>query len=87
MPLEEVLVEAARLRFRPIVMTTLTILVIGLPLLLGHGAGPEFGRNLGLVILGGVSSSALLTFFVVPAAFYRFERTRIGVETLKAETA
>jgi len=85
MPLEEALVEAARLRFRPILMTTLTILVIGLPLLLGHGAGAEFGRNLGLVILGGVFTSALLTFFVVPAAFYRYERVRVGGEAFKAE--
>ncbi|GGM93173.1 multidrug transporter [Thermus composti] len=76
MPLKEALVEAAYLRFRPIVMTTLTIFVISLPLLLGRGAGAEFGQGLGVVMFGGILVSALLTFFVVPAAFYLFERHR-----------
>ncbi|WP_135257464.1 efflux RND transporter permease subunit [Thermus caldilimi] len=76
MPLQEALVESARLRFRPIVMTTLTVFVISLPLLLGRGAGAEFGQGLGVVMFGGILVSALLTFFVVPAAFYLFERNR-----------
>ncbi len=76
--LREALVEAGKLRFRPILMTTLTVIVIGLPLLLGGGEGSEFRRPLGLVILGGVVSSSLLTLFVVPAAFYLFERGRFG---------
>lgn len=76
MPLKEALVEAAFLRFRPIVMTTLTVLAISFPLILGSGAGSEFGKGLGVVILGGILLSAILTFFVVPAAFYFFERNR-----------
>ena len=72
--LKEALVEAARLRFRPIVMTTVTITIISLPLLLGLGEGAELRYSLGLIILGGVVTSALLTFYVVPAAFYQFER-------------
>ncbi len=74
--LYDALVEAARVRFRPIVMTTLTVVVISVPLLIGASQGAEFRYPLGLVILGGVLSSALLTFFVVPAAFYQFERRR-----------
>jgi len=74
MPFKEAMVESARLRFRPIVMTTLTVLVISFPLLLGHGAGSEFNHGIALVMLGGIVVSALLTFFVVPAAFYLFER-------------
>jgi HAE1 family hydrophobic/amphiphilic exporter-1 len=74
--LKEALVRAGRLRLRPILMTALTIVIISLPLLLGLGDGSEFRRPLGLVILGGVISSTFLTLFVVPAAFYRFERRR-----------
>ncbi|MGO8695390.1 MAG: efflux RND transporter permease subunit [Rectinemataceae bacterium] len=77
MPLKEALIESARLRFRPIVMTTLTILVIAGPLVFGRGEGSEFGQRLGVVMFGGIFTSAILTFFVVPAAFYLFERKRI----------
>ncbi|TBH21027.1 efflux RND transporter permease subunit [Thermus thermamylovorans] len=74
--LRTALLEAARLRFRPILMTTLTLLVISLPILLSLGEGTEYRRPLGAIILGGVSTSALLTLFVVPAAFYAFEGRR-----------
>lgn len=74
LPLTEALTEAAGLRFRPIVMTTLTVLVISFPLMFSSGQGSEFGQKLGVVMLGGVLSSAVLTFFVVPAAFFLFER-------------
>ena len=76
MPLKEALIESARLRFRPIVMTTLTVLVIAGPLVFGRGEGTEFGQRLGVVMFGGILTSAILTFFVVPAAFYLFERKR-----------
>ena len=75
-PLKDALLEAAAVRFRPILMTTATVVVISLPLLLGLGEGSEFRYPLGLVILGGVLTSALLTFYVVPAAFYQFEHKR-----------
>jgi HAE1 family hydrophobic/amphiphilic exporter-1 len=78
MPFKEALVDAARLRFRPIVMTTLTVLVISIPLILAGGQGSEFGQRMGVVMLGGILFSAVLTFFVVPAAFYLFERKRVG---------
>ncbi len=69
-------IEAAHLRFRPIVMTTLTVLVISFPLMLGRGQGSEYGQRMGIVMLGGILFSAILTFFVVPCAFYLFERRR-----------
>ncbi|HEY9594986.1 MAG TPA: efflux RND transporter permease subunit [Spirochaetia bacterium] len=77
MPLKDALVDAARLRFRPIIMTTLTVLVISFPLIFSTGQGSEFGRRMGIVRLGGIVFSAVLTFFVVPAAFYLFERKRV----------
>ena len=87
MPLRTALTDAARLRFRPIIMTTLTVLVISLPLILGHGEGSEFNRGIGITMLGGILVSAVMTFFVVPAAFYFFERRRFpeGVSGHQAE--
>ncbi|ULH15467.1 efflux RND transporter permease subunit [Deinococcus sp. KNUC1210] len=78
MPIFDALVEAAQLRFRPILMTTLTVLVISIPLVFGQGDGAEFRRGLGIVILGGVVTSTLLTFYIVPSVFYRFEKDRSG---------
>ncbi|WP_407540145.1 efflux RND transporter permease subunit [Deinococcus radiomollis] len=74
----DALVESAQLRFRPILMTTLTVLVISIPLVFGQGDGAEFRRGLGIVILGGVITSTLLTFYIVPSVFYRFEKNRSG---------
>jgi HAE1 family hydrophobic/amphiphilic exporter-1 len=78
MPFKDALIEAAKLRFRPIIMTTMTVLVISFPLILGRGEGSEFGKNMGTVMLGGILFSAVLTFFVVPSAFYLFERKRVA---------
>jgi len=75
-PLKEALVEAARLRLRPILMTSTTVIVVSIPLLMGIGEGSEFRRPLGVIILGGIFTSTLLTLFVIPAAFYFFERGR-----------
>ena len=80
MPLEEALIESGGLRFRPIVMTTLTVLVMSFPLIFRSGQGSEFGQGLGIVMFGGIVFSAVLTFFVVPAAFYLFERKRVVKE-------
>ena len=86
MPLKDALIDAARLRFRPIVMTTLTVLVISFPLILSGGQGSEFGQRMGMVMFGGILFSAILTFFVVPAAFYQFERKRqINLQATRTE--
>ena len=85
--LERALVRAGRLRLRPILMTALTVVIISVPLLLGLGEGSEFRQPLGMVILGGVVSSTFLTLFVVPAAFYRFERRRFTTDAERAAAA
>ncbi|HEY2473773.1 MAG TPA: efflux RND transporter permease subunit, partial [Candidatus Cybelea sp.] len=66
--------DAARRRFRPIVMTTAAMIAGMLPLALGHTAGAEYRQALGTVVIGGLSSSLLLTLFVVPLAYTRFRR-------------
>jgi len=78
MPFKDALMDAAKLRFRPIVMTTMTVLVISGPLIFGRGQGSEYGQRMGIVMFGGILLSAILTFFVVPAAFYLFERKRVA---------
>jgi HAE1 family hydrophobic/amphiphilic exporter-1 len=84
--LKEALVEAGRLRLRPILMTAGTIVIISIPLLIGLGSGAEFRRPLGLVIAGGVLSSTILTLFVVPAVFYRFERSNYPSPSTAVDT-
>jgi hydrophobic/amphiphilic exporter-1 (mainly G- bacteria), HAE1 family len=84
MPFVDALLEAAKLRFRPIVMTTLTVLVISFPLILGRGQGSEYGQRMGIVMLGGILFSAILTFFVVPSAFFLFERRRVAASEERA---
>jgi HAE1 family hydrophobic/amphiphilic exporter-1 len=83
--LKDALVDAATSRLRPIVMTTLTVIIIGIPMVTSRGEGAEILFALGWVIIGGVTVAATLTLFVVPAAFYRFERGRYG-ETPSATT-
>jgi CzcA family heavy metal efflux pump len=66
-PLEVALRAAARVRFRPILMTTLCTLFGLLPLALGIGAGSELQRPLSLAVIGGLALSTPVTLFLVPA--------------------
>ncbi len=66
---KEALVEAGRLRIRPILMTTAAIVFALLPLLLGTGAGAEFRAPLAAVVIGGNISSTLLTLIIVPVVY------------------
>jgi hydrophobic/amphiphilic exporter-1 (mainly G- bacteria), HAE1 family len=75
-PLEDALVESGGLRLRPIIMTTLTVLVISIPLIVGGGEGAELRRGLGVIILGGLLTTTVLTLYVVPAMFFLLERHR-----------
>ncbi len=67
----ESIVEASRQRLRPILMTTFAMVLGALPLAFSTGAGSESSRQLGWVIVGGMSIGTLFTLFVVPA-FYVF---------------
>jgi multidrug efflux pump len=69
--------EAARTRFRPILMTALATIAGILPIALGHGAGGESRAPLGVAVVGGMLFSTLLTFFVVPATYLAVEGWRV----------
>lgn len=67
------ILEACRIRFRPIMMTTLAAILGTLPIALGLGAGAESRRTLGITIVGGLLFSQMLTLFVTPAFFVAME--------------
>src|SRR6202040_1791270 len=71
---EEAIYQACLLRFRPILMTTMTALLAGLPLALGSGTGSELRRPLGITIIGGLLLSQLLTLYTTPVVYLWFDR-------------
>ncbi len=69
----EAIYEAALLRFRPILMTTLAAMLAGLPLIFGGGMGSELRAPLGIAIVGGLLVSQVLTLFTTPVIYLAFD--------------
>ncbi|MDB5560198.1 MAG: Acriflavin resistance protein, partial [Enterovirga sp.] len=72
----DAIVQACRLRFRPITMTTLAALFGALPLALAHGAGAELRIPLGITIIGGLLLSQLITLYTTPVIYLALEGLR-----------
>jgi multidrug efflux pump len=70
----EAIKQAALLRFRPILMTTLAALFGALPLMLSSGSGSELRQPLGIVMVGGLLVGQVLTLFTTPVVYLFFDR-------------
>ena len=75
--------EAARIRLRPILITTLTTIVGMLPIAIGLGEGANVIKPLGIAVSGGLFVSSLLTLFVVPSILSLVRIRSAETETLK----
>ena len=71
--IKEAALEACSLRLRPILMTTLATILGMLPIALGIGAGAELRQSMGIVLIGGLFTSTILTLVVVPLVYILVE--------------
>ncbi|MBU0740720.1 efflux RND transporter permease subunit [bacterium] len=74
LPGRAAIIEASRLRFRPIIMTTLTTVLAMVPMAIGIGTGEQIQRPLAVTILGGLSLATLLTLFLTPVIYEIFHK-------------
>ena len=72
----DALIQAGDIRLRPILMTTIAMVAGMLPIAIAKGAGSEWKNGLGWVLIGGLTSSMLLTVFVVPMAYYTVDEIK-----------
>jgi multidrug efflux pump len=84
---EDAIYEACRLRFRPIMMTTMAALFGALPLALGGGTGGELRRPLGVAIVGGLLVSQALTLYTTPVVYVYLDRFRLWIARQRSELA
>jgi len=78
-------IEAGRIRFRPIIMTALAMILGMLPMALSLGSGSEQNAPLGRAVIGGLLAATMMTLFVVPAVYSIFSRSLIGKHQRDAE--
>ena len=92
LPVDEALIQAVKLRTRPILMTALSTIIGMLPVALSHGSGAELRTGMAWVIIGGMALSTLLTLIVVPALYKAFHarqrsgtKQKVDIESLLTE--
>ncbi|MFI5137748.1 MAG: efflux RND transporter permease subunit [Sphingobacteriales bacterium] len=82
-PLLQSTIEAVRLRFRPIIMTSMSFVFGVLPLVFATGAGAESRNTIGIAVLGGMIASSTISIFIVPVLFVLFTRLSYGKKQLQ----
>jgi multidrug efflux pump len=80
---DEAIYEACLLRFRPIMMTTMAAMLGAVPLAIGAGEGGELRRPLGIVIVGGLIVSQMLTLYTTPVIYLYFDRFRLWCKSIR----
>ncbi|MCD4726762.1 MAG: efflux RND transporter permease subunit [Pirellulales bacterium] len=83
-PLDEATVESARLRLRPIVMTSFAFILGVVPLLVGSGAGAEMRHSLGTAVFSGMIGVTFFGVVLTPVFFYVIMRARLGRKSTDA---
>jgi len=86
MTTRDAIFEACKLRFRPILMTTMAALFGALPLAFGTGTGSELRRPLGITIVGGLIVSQMLTLYTTPVVYLLFDELRIRFQSKQTHT-
>jgi len=77
---EEAIYQACILRFRPIMMTTMSAMLGAMPLALGTGTGSELRRPLGIAIVGGLMFSQLLTLYTTPVVYLYLDKLQLRLQ-------
>lgn len=84
---EAAILQAARLRLRPILMTTFAALFGAVPLVIGGGMGAELRQPLGITLIGGLLLSQVLTLFTTPVIYLAFDRLSLRLRAWRARRA
>lgn len=83
--IKEAVLEACSLRLRPIFMTTWSTVLGMMPIALGIGAGAELRQSMGVVLVGGLTTSTFLTLVVIPLIYMEFEGWKEKHYTIKGK--
>jgi HAE1 family hydrophobic/amphiphilic exporter-1 len=81
LPPDDAALQGARLRLRPILMTSFAFVFGCLPLWTAFGAGAIARRDLGTIVIGGMMASTLIAIFIIPLTFYLVEKLRSGIRS------
>jgi len=73
------LLDAGKMRLRPILMTTIAMIMGMLPIALSHSSGAEWKAGLAWALVGGLTSSLLLTLVLIPVIYYMFEALKVRI--------
>ncbi len=86
MPADEAIYQGCLIRFRPIMMTTMAAMLGAVPIALGYGAGGEARQPLGLVVVGGLLFSQLVTLYLTPVVFTYMAGLQTWIEQRRGQS-